>query len=53
MLMVKELWLFPPDGRHHKDILTSFDSLKSPISLDFDKKENRFVHFIFDVEFKG
>ncbi|CAC5382502.1 unnamed protein product [Mytilus coruscus] len=49
-----------PDGRHHKDILTSFDSLESPISIDFDKNENRMVvrttanesAFIFDVKFK-
>ncbi|CAC5382498.1 unnamed protein product [Mytilus coruscus] len=50
-----------PDGRHHKDILTSFDSPESPISLDFDKKENRMVvrttanksAFIFDVELRA
>ncbi|XP_063397802.1 uncharacterized protein LOC134682157 [Mytilus trossulus] len=48
-----------PDGRLHKDILTRFDSLESPISLDFDKKENRLVvrttanesAFIFDVAY--
>ncbi|CAC5382501.1 unnamed protein product [Mytilus coruscus] len=50
-----------PDGRHHEDILTGFDSLKSPISLDFDKKKNRMVvcttgnnsAFIFDVTYNG
>ncbi|XP_052079062.1 uncharacterized protein LOC127717465 [Mytilus californianus] len=50
-----------PDGRQYKDILTSFDSFDSPISLDFDRKENRIVvrnhanekAFIFDVEFKS
>ncbi|VDI58165.1 Hypothetical predicted protein [Mytilus galloprovincialis] len=49
------------DGRQYNDILTSFDSLDSPISLDFDRKENRIVvrnhtnekAFIFDVEFKS
>lgn len=50
-----------PDGRHHKDILTGFDSLKSPISLDFDKKKNQMVvcttgnnsAFIFDVTYNS
>lgn len=46
------------DGRLYKDILTNFDTFDSPISLNFDRKQNRIVvrnhtnekAFISDVE---